>query len=319
MGSSSRKKIIGLAGLLVLAGCSRSNAYRQDQNPASSGNAAAERGYSTSRIESMGQPRKRVIVFDFWNDTPNKANELGEFGADELRRYLHQTQRVIVPTDIKAKLATEEFIQGDKVRVSQLIREGRKLGVAVMVIGRMSRSIFRQRGDEVGLLRQKQSLAGVDIELKIFDVAGGREIMAIAKSGDSSTNTLVALDPNNTSGPEFRTEMLKMAVRNAVEQTVPEILKSVEKLGWEGRIAKISSGKVFVNAGKASGLVPGDILRVLTQGDDIYDPVTGAYLGRSAGQVKGTLEVLDFIGPDGAVSEIHTGSNFQEGDAIRLY
>ena len=42
--------------------------------------------------------------------------------------------------------------------------------------------------------------------------------------------------------------------------------------------------------------VAGDILKVLTQGDDIYDPATGSYLGRTQGQLKGTLEVVDFLG-----------------------
>jgi hypothetical protein len=90
-------------------------------------------------------------------------------------------------------------------------------------------------------------------------------------------------------------------------------------MGWQGHVAKVSGSKVYVNAGRTSGLVAGDILKVLTQGDDIYDPVTSAYLGRAPGQLKGTLEVVDFIGTDGAVSEVHTGGNFQEGDAVQLY
>lgn len=83
-----------------------------------------------------------------------------------------------------------------------------------------------------------------------------------------------------------------------------------DKISWEGRIVKISGGKVFINAGRASGLNLGDILKVMTPGEDVYDPVSGTYMGRSAGQPKGTLEIIDYLGNDGAVSSIHSGGGF---------
>jgi hypothetical protein len=88
---------------------------------------------------------------------------------------------------------------------------------------------------------------------------------------------------------------------------------------WEGRVAKVAGTKVYINAGRASGLIGGDILKVLAQGDEVFDSQTGAYLGRSQGPLKGTLEVVDFLGADGAVAEVHTGANFQPGDAVQLY
>lgn len=312
--------------LCFLFACQRSPAFKRDQgtyrpepesyyNKASAGRAKTP----TARIEAMGQPKKRIVVLDFWNDSPVKATDLGIFAADELRRGLHQTQRMILPMDAKTDRATEDFIQGENVKVAQLIREGRKLGVAVLVIGRISKIVFRQRGDEVGVFRQKQSMAAVDVEMKVFDVAHGRELYATGKSAESSANTVVALEPGNLESPEYRAELTKLALRNAVGQMVPEVIRSVEKMTWEGHVAKITGKKIFVNAGRTSGLVAGDILKVMTQGDDIYDPGTGTYLGRAPGQLKGTLEVVDFIGTDGAVAEIHTGGNFQEGDAVQLY
>jgi len=307
---------------LISAACQRSPAYRKDQDPT---RGDSQSYYEKSalpvsqRVQGIGQPKKRIVVLNFWNDTPVKQADLGLFAADELRRGLFLSQRVILPMDIKSDLSTENFIQGDRVKVSQLVREGRKLGVAVLTIGRVTRVVFRQRGDEVGILSQKQSIAAVDVEMKLFDVASGREIIATSKSGDASSNTMAALEKGNIESPAYRAELTKFAVRNAVNQMVPEVLRAVEKLAWEGTVAKITGNKVYVNAGKSSGLIGGDILKVLTQGDDIYDPSTGAYLGRAHGQLKGTLEVVDFIGPDGAVAEVHTGGNFQEGDSVQLY
>lgn len=313
---------LAIIGPVLLSGCQRSGAFKRDQDYYKpEGESYYDRGKkgATGRIALLGQPKKRVVVLNFWNDTPVRQNDIGNFAADELRRGLFQSQKMILPADARSDLGTEDFVQGDKVKVSQLIREGRRMGVAMLVVGRVTKVVFRQRGDDIGVLRQKQSMAGVDVELKVFDVAGGREILSTGRSGDAASNAMVAMEEENLEAAEYRAELTKLAIRNAMTQLIPDVVKSVEKMTWEGRIAKLAGNKIYLNAGKTSGLVAGDILKVLTPGDDVYDPVTGAYLGRSQGQLKGTLEVVDFIGPDGAVSNIHTGGNFQEGDSVQLY
>ncbi len=319
-----RALAVALVLPLALAACQRSGAYRKDQDyyPGDGESyydrQSGDRRKSTDRFDQLGQPRKRLVVLDFWNDTPVAAKDLGSFAADELRRELFVTKRLILPTDLKP-LATEQFIDGERVKVAQLIREGRRMGVAVLAVGRIARVVFRQRGDDVGLLSKKQSLAAVEVEVKIFDVAAGRELMAVGKSGEAVSNALLAVEGDSVESPHYRAELTKLALRDAASKLVPEVLKAIDKLTWQGSIAKIAGNRVYVNAGKASGLVAGDILKVLTQGDDIYDPGTGAYLGRTQGQLKGTLEVVDFLGTDGAVSVMHTGGNFQEGDLVQLY
>lgn len=311
--------ILAVFGLLS---CQRSPAYRQDQGfykPDEESYYSNKKKTPVKRVESLGQPRKRVVVFNFWNDTPVRDAEVGEFTADELRRGLHLTQRMILPTDVHTDLATSDFIQGEKVKVAQLIREGRRMGVAVLVIGRIAKIAFRQRGDDVGLLRQKQSFAAVNVEIKVFDVAAGREIAAVARSGESSSNALVAFEHGEMESSKFRAELTRLAMREATAHLVPDVIKAIEKMTWQGHVAKVSGNKIYVNAGRASGLVSGDILRVMAQGDDVYDPSTGAFLGRAQGQMKGTLEVVDFLGTDGAITELHTGGNVQEGDVVQLY
>jgi len=315
--------------MMLLAGCARSQQFRSDQEYFGQPNQQpAERSYysnpagksPTQRVEAMGQPRKRVFIFDFWNDTPVKVGELGIYAADELRRGVFTTQRVVLPIDVKTELGTGDFVEGaDVIKTAQLIREGRRLGVSIVVIGRVTKAIFRQRGDEVGILRQRQSLAAADVEMKVFDTSIGREITAAARSGEASSNAMVAFEGGSMESPEYRAELTRLAVRNAVVQLVPELMRSIEKLVWQGKVIKLQGPKIYVNAGRASGLIGGDILKVMGSGDDIYDPSSGAYLGRSQGQIKGTLEVVDFIGEDGAVAQAHTGGNFQEGDIVQLY
>ncbi len=314
-------------GCLILSAalsCARTKKFERSQKyyqeaPKSFYYSPNSRQSVVQRIEQMGQPKKRIIVLDFWNDTPVDVPDLGEFTANELRRELHNTRRVILPKDMRLRLSTKDFIDGENVRVAQLIREGRKMGVATLVIGRIAKITFRQRGDEIGLFRQKQSIAAVDIELKIFDVTGGREIMAIARSGVAGSNKVIAIEDENIESKQFRAELAKLALRQASKTLVNDVLKGIEKLNWNGKIAKIVGTKVYINAGRGSGLVGGDILKVLTPSEDIYDPDSGAYLGRAEGQLKGTLEIVDFVGADASVAVVHTGGNVNEGDIVKLY
>lgn len=313
-----------LAGVAsVFSACQRSPQFRRDQETYSP--EAASYYYrprnSAQRAETIGQPKKRAMVLNFWNDTPVREPQLGAFVADELRRGLQLTERLILPADSSAALSTQDFVSHGNVQVAQLIREGRRLGVGVLVVGRLTRVSFRQRGDDIGFLKQKQTYASVGVEIKVFDVAGGREVSAVAKMGEASSqsNTVVDVEGEGADSLKLRSELAKLASREAAAQLIPDVLKAVEKMAWEGRVAKISGKRFYLNAGKASGLVAGDILRVMAPGDDVYDPTTGAFLGRTDGQMKGTLEVVDFLGTDGAVAELNSGGNVQEGDAVRLY
>ena len=193
------------------------------------------------------------------------------------------------------------------------------MGVAVLVVGRIARIVFRQRGDDIGLLRQKQSISAVELEIKAFEVSSGRELIAIGRTGQASTNAMAAIEVDKLSSPKYRAELVKLSIREAGRMLTTDLAKAAEKLTWEGKIARIIGNKVYLNSGHESGLVGGDILKVLTPGEDIHDPESGAFLGKTEGQLKGTLEVMDFIGPDGAVSQMHTGGGFQEGDIVRLY
>lgn len=51
----------------------------------------------------------------------------------------------------------------------------------------------------------------------------------------------------------------------------------------------------------------------------MYDPETGALIGVTKGQIKGTIEVVDFVGEDGSATVLHSGGSVLEGDFVQLY
>lgn len=114
-------------------------------------------------------------------------------------------------------------------------------------------------------------------------------------------------------------QLIPTLIKDAMFEFVPQVLKSLETVAWEGRIASIQGERIFLNVGKVSGLNRGDLLRVVDEGEEIYDTESGSFIGKSPGRLKGTLEVVSFFGQDGAIAVIHSGGGFRENDRVELY
>jgi hypothetical protein len=126
------------------------------------------------------------------------------------------------------------------------------------------------------------------------------------------------LDEENKT-QEYKRDILRYAGKLAARKFIPKIIELGGKLDWVGRVAKIIGNKIYLNAGRESGINLGDILKVITEGEEIYDPETGAWIGVSRGETKGTIEIIDFFGPDGAIAILHSGGSVTEGDFIEIY
>ncbi len=299
-------------------GCARSKQYGQEQNYFRSDSDG--RSATQAKVDRYGQPKKKIYVLPFMNDTPFADDQLGVLAAQEMLRVIGSSSKAIVPEEIKVQDTSRDFYSADKIRLTPLMREGKKLGISLIVVGKIKRIRYRQKGDDVGLFRKKNSIAAVDMEMRMFDCTEAKEVIMDSKSADS-TSSQVNLFGNEEDGDprERRMELVQEAIKNTSRLLSVTITRALDKINWEGRVAKISGGRVYINAGRASGLNIGDILKVMTPGEDIYDPLTGAYMGRSQGQPKGTLEIVDFLGTDGAISTIHSGGGFLEGDSVQLY
>ena len=113
--------------------------------------------------------------------------------------------------------------------------------------------------------------------------------------------------------------ILEKLINDAFVDFIPSILSTMDRLSWEGRIAMVTGDRIFLNVGKISGLQIGDILKVNEEGDEVYDPQSGSYIGKTPGRLKGTLEVVSYFGQDGSIAVIHSGNGFKENDRVELY
>lgn len=313
------KRIIRLTNLLIvtlLATSCLSSLF------GSKTRSRARYGYSKSKKKVSGfyPVRKKVALLKFFNESPFGGEDLAFHATEELRKELRKSPEFNIDPQASAMFGTsKEVYAGGGAKLSQLSRKAKLSGINLVVYGRITHARVRQKTDEIGFVRKTKSYAESVVEIRIFDVHSQKEIFFEKNNGNIDDNSFRFYMDDNESNLSYRQELLRYSIRVAIRRFVKPMMKLGAKLEWTGRVARIIGSKIYINAGRQSGINIGDILNVMTEGQEIYDPETGALIGVSKGEIKGTLEIIDFFGPDGAVSILHSGGSVTEGDFVQLY
>jgi len=271
--------------------------------------------------EENEPPRHRLLVLPFLDERPDHSAAISDVARQTVVRELLRTRQFVVvspedfPQDPK-KFLTEE----NEYDLSQVSRQAAAIGVSAVVEGKVLSVKAKRVGDSVGLIRSVKAQVSTQVRVRIYAGKNGKEILNEVRSADTdASSTRMADRSDSQASLSEDPEMIRAAIRKAFMGAIPNIVKAVEKLSWEGRVAMVSGERVFVNAGRLSGIQVGDILKVTEEGDDVYDPDSGRFIGTAPGRLKGTIEVVSYFGKDGAIGVIHSGSGFQENDRVELY
>jgi hypothetical protein len=264
--------------------------------------------------------RKKIALLTFFNESPYGGDDIAISASEEMRLELSRTGEFVIDHTGEGLFGTsKEIYSGGGVKLIQLNKKAKLSGLNFVLFGRIKEARVRTKQDEIGVVRENKSFAEVAIEMRVFDVMANKEVFNETFEANVDDSQYKFFKADEQEGLSARQELLRYSVRVAVRKSIPKVMELGTKLDWTGRVAKIVGNKIYLNAGKESGLNVGDILRVMTEGKEIYDPETGALIGMSKGEVKGTLEVIDYFGPDGAISVLHSGGSVTEGDYIQLY
>ena len=308
--------------LALLVSCSgqpikrRSSGYVAQQKS----NFGPRYGTNQSAKGNFSPIRKKIALLPLYNESPFGKEDLAITATEELRREISRTRDYVVDPEAAALFgSSKEIYAGGGLKLAQLSRKAKLSGVNLVVFGRITHARVRQKTDEIGFVRKTKSYAESIVEVRIFDVHSNKEIFSDKLDGNINDSAYRFFMSQRDGSLGYRRSLLRYSVKVAIRRFIPKINKLGSKLDWTGRVAKIIGSKIYVNAGRRSGLNIGDILKVMTDGEEIFDPESGALLGVSKGQVKGTLEVVDYFGPDGAVAILHSGGTVTEGDFVQLY
>lgn len=268
-----------------------------------------------------GGVRHRILVLPFLDEKTNRPMRVGEEARRGVIRELARTGQFVL-------VSTEDFPQDPKKLMTpegdydlpEIAKIASGIGVAAVLEGKILQVKARRLGDQVGLVRQMKAQVDAEVRLRLYAGKNGREILNVVRTASvESVSTRVGEKASSDRYLEDDPDLVQQAVRKAVAGSVPAVVKAVEKLNWEGRIAMVTGERVFINAGRLSGLQIGDILKITDEGDEVFDPETGRFIGKAPGRMKGTVEIISYFGKDGAISVIHSGSGFKENDRVELY
>jgi hypothetical protein len=272
------------------------------------------------KVSEFSPIKKKIALLPFYNESPMGGEDLAITATEEFRREMSKARDFIIdPEGERIFGNSKEIYAGGGIKLAQLARKAKLSGVNIVVFGRIKEARIRQKSDEIGFVRKVKSLAESYVEIKVYDVLSNKELFTDTMDGNVSDDNLRFYQAESEDNLGYRQDLLRYSVKVAVRKFIPKVIKIGSKLDWMGRVAKIIGTRIYINAGRSSGINIGDILKVITEGQEIFDPESGAMIGVAQGEVKGTLEVVDYFGGDGAVCILHSGGSVTEGDFVQLY
>ncbi len=275
-----------------------------------------------ARTDSEETLRHRILVLPFLEDAKNqKYAKALEEARRVVVRELGLTRRFVIlePKDFPKDLKSLTTAEGD-YDLEEISKIANGMGVSAVMEGKIIEVRARRVGDSMGLIRNIKAEVSSEIRVRLFSARNGKEILNETRAATVETTTRRFMENQlETRLLEEDPSLVRDSIRRAFSGSVDPVIRAIEKLSWEGRIALISGERVFVNAGRLSGLQVGDILKVSEEGEDVYDPETGRFIGKAPGRLKGSIEVISYFGKDGTIAVYHSGSGFKENDKVELY
>lgn len=264
--------------------------------------------------------KKYAEILPLFNSSPIGGSLLATYATESLRLKMIKSGKFIFKPELRdSLLSSKQVLTSGGGRWPVILKKAQDHQLNTIVYGEIKDAFVRKKIDSMGLAKEVFLLAGVKIEIRIIDVEAEIEIgkHEIESFVEDKSFEVVGLESKTII--EKRNALLNRAIELAMPKAIGLITQNQSAKSWVGRIAKIEGKDIYINAGKRNGLKLGDILKVVLNGKKVFDPKTGAYLGKSKGTIKATVEVIDFFGANGSITKIHSGGQPLVGDKVMLY
>ncbi len=267
-----------------------------------------------------GNLRKRLMVLPFLDNGTLGNPELRQRARDETIRSLNKTQALIVVDSKDLKVDWGKMTVGGEYNLTEIAKLANTMGIHGVMEAKLMDLKVHSKADPVGIFRQMKTKFESRARVRILAARTGRELFNTEKTITlEEANYRVAANPATDRFFQNNPELVEKLVTDTFLDFTTQIVSSMERMNWEGRVAMVTGERVFLNVGQVSGIKMGDLLKVTEDGDEVFDPQSGNYIGKIPGRLKGTLEVISFFGHDGAIAVVHSGAGFKENDRVELY
>jgi hypothetical protein len=292
---------------------------RRDAGPTP--RSAVKKDETSPQIPKIEGLKKRIWVLDLRVSAPIPEAlatlDFRQVFRDSITEvFLNDENSAFVPVSSDQAVLSDLKIDSftDPMEVARVARGS---GIAGFLRGEVHQIEITEKKDPKGLIQSRDVTLNLGVSYEMYDAASGRSLV----SGNRKKTYV-----------ETRSEILGYAtgiadpdkkIRAMADSVALWMLKDLNphaaKVGWSGRILKIEGARIFVNAGRSSGLRMGDVLKVVEPPKDVFDPQSGRFIGQAPGRVKGTCKVVEYFGLDGAVGMLQSGGGLVPGDRVELF
>jgi hypothetical protein len=247
--------------------------------------------------------KRRILILPLSDQTNYQDEHLNELATKRLINRLENSGTIICVDPQSMD------IKGDPLTPQTMDKLNELYGIQAVVRGSLSDIyITTSRGD--GRDEKEVSMAVSKLSLDVYNTETGNILRQI-----SARNPFSLSRERGDMSPE---KAKVKAIDLAIELLSDDLLKTILTLDWHARIASIDNEKIYINAGRLSGLGKGDILEVYSPGDQIVDKTTALPLGKIRGSYKGELEVVDVFGVDASWGKTGKTGSFTSTDLVYL-
>jgi hypothetical protein len=238
----------------------------------------------------LGRLKYKVVVVEFQDNTKKGGRGLGALVTQQLTKQLEESGAVVLVNMDAVKKSLGSGDPGFLATPSNLLKLRSLLGAQGLVTGTIQDALVGTGGGGQG----GEAIAVTKMEVTVFDTETGNIIRSI-----KGENPIYA---SRAVGELSEDKALLKAIDFALEGITDGILRGLASLEWSTSVASVEGDKVYLNAGKSTGLKVGDIV-------EVYGP------GRL---MKGKAKVTEFLGIDASQTDIESGGGIATGDVVRL-
>ncbi len=275
-----------------------------------------DRSAPKSTVQNYRGPKRRIAVIDFQNKTPYGKRELGDSATDIIVTELQKTgQFILVEREkVQALLDEQRFSNSEAVEPVTAAKIGRLLGASAVVTGSVSQFGQKEEGVDCLFYQRRSQIAEATVDIRMVDVSTGEILVADSGRGAADQTIEGAMGFGGRSS--YDSTLAGEALRAAIFKFTKNIVDRMGTTPWTARIATVEAGRIYIDAGKATGLALGAELEVMRPGKEIISPTTGKSMGETSTPV-GKVKVVEFFGDDGAVAQPLTG-DVAAKDIVRI-
>ncbi len=274
-------------------------------------------------LQSYAQPKIKVAIWEFDNNAPHSwwfFDQMGPAARNTIDTQFSENQLLsskfsVIERDKLALVLKEQGLaQTGAVDPSTAAKVGKLLGVKYIIMGGIDKFNIDNTKGGVGKFGVGGNLtqSKVTINFRVVDTTTAERILSLSADGEVKKGGGFVGGTSLSRDAEWgiASETIQKAAKAVVDKfTTGEYLARVTSAaapagGIEGKVIKVEGNKAYINLGASSGIKMGDKFNVISVGEALIDPDTGAKLGASEKQtgngavveVQDKFAIIEFTG-----------------------